>query len=104
MSDDNGDKTNIESSAYVGTDCTLSYKSQIYQPRYTGTIKAEGFHLYGKTRKNFPPNGTVQLPSAFHCIGKLFFFFSVGNQMKRSLKTYSFRLKMLALSEGIYRQ
>ena len=43
MSDDNGDRTDIESSADVGTDCTLSYKSQIYQPRYTGTIKAEGF-------------------------------------------------------------
>lgn len=73
-----------------------------YISRYTGTIKAEGFHLYGKTRKNFSPNGTVQLPSAFPCIGKL--FFSVGNKMKRSLKTYSFRLKMLVLSEGICRQ
>lgn len=48
MSGDNGDRTDIESSADVGTDCTLSYKSQIYQPRYTGTIKAEGFPFVWK--------------------------------------------------------
>lgn len=28
-------------------------------------LRLRAFHLYGKTRKNFSPKGTVQLPSAF---------------------------------------